>query len=250
MQSSALRSTAPEAPWPATVPCPRPSCRTRKEGCSSNKSGKCALLSIAFRLDERCSELERCEERRALLAAKEFSPIEAIFEPQLSASAPTRHASRNSYLRIADTRNGPVWANIEPVQDPSAVHLAKPHAFFGMQRISTQFKNHPLPCILIGCCFYQHVGSIPREHRRLYAWSFAPPQGIEQSLRREGSYSLAEKRHQDSRMRTLRTYARFPHTVQDEGRTLEWIPSSSNSTRIPACNGLTPCPVCAKKSPQ
>ena len=100
-----------------------------KEGCLSIKSGKCAILSIAFRFDERYSELERREGRSALLAAEEFSPIEAFSEAQLSAFAPMHHASRNPYPRIAEIRDGEVWANAEAVQAPSTRRLAMPHAF-------------------------------------------------------------------------------------------------------------------------
>jgi hypothetical protein len=113
--------------------------------------------------------------------------MEVFSEAQLSAFAPMRHASRNPYPRIADIRNSPVWANAEAVQDPSTVRLAMPHAFFGMQRIFNQFKNHPPPCILIGCCFYKHVGSIPREHRRLCAWSFAPPRELSRPFEENGA---------------------------------------------------------------
>ena len=151
----------------------------RRVAQANNKSGKCAVLSIPFRFDERYSELERCEGRRALLAAKEFSPIEAFSEAQLSAFAPTRHASHNPYPRIADISNGSVWANAKAVQAPSTVRLAIRTHFEACREPPSNLKNHPLPCILIGHCFCQHVGSIPWEHRRLYAWSFASSEKLE-----------------------------------------------------------------------
>jgi hypothetical protein len=54
--------------------------------------------------------------------------MEAFSEAQLSAFAPMRHSSRNPYLRIADIGNGPVWANVEGVQDPFAVRSGVRHA--------------------------------------------------------------------------------------------------------------------------
>jgi hypothetical protein len=54
--------------------------------------------------------------------------MEAFSEAQLSAFAPMRHSSRNPYLRIANIGNGPVWANVEGVQDPFAVRSGVRHA--------------------------------------------------------------------------------------------------------------------------
>lgn len=153
---------------------------------------------------------------------------------QLSAFAPMRHTSRNPYLRIADIgadRFGPT------LKGGKTLSLCVPAC--GMQRIFTQFKKHPPPFIPIGCCLYRHTGCMPGASLH--------PRELSRAFERDGSYSLAEKRHANSGMRTLGPMPAF-QTAQDEGRTRERIPSSSISTRKPTCNELAPCLVCARVS--
>jgi hypothetical protein len=160
---------------------------------------------------------------------------------QLSAFAPMRHTSRNPYLRIADIgadRFGPTLKGARPF------HCAFRHA--ACRGSSPSSKNIRLPSSRLAAV------STGTESMRGSKTGCMPgaslhPRELSRAFERDGSYSLAEKRHANSGMRTLGPMPAF-QTAQDEGRTRERIPSSSISTRKPTCNELAPCLVCARVS--
>ena len=178
----------------------------------------------------------------ALFAAKDLSPDGELFRgATLSLCSHAPHVAQ-SLSSDCGHWSGPVWANAE---GGKTLSLCVPAC--GMQRIFTQFKKHPPAFIPIGCCLYRHTESMRGSKTGCMPGASLHPRELSRAFERDGSYSLAEKRHANSGMRTLGPMPAF-QTAQDEGRTRERIPSSSISTRKPTCNELAPCLVCARVS--
>ena len=176
----------------------------------------------------------------ALLAAKDLSPDGELFRgATLSLCSHAPHIAQ-SLSSDCGHWSGPVGANAEGGQDPFTVCSGMRHAedLHPVQKTSASLY----PDWLLSLPAHRiHA----REQDRLHAGASLHPRELSRASERDGSYSLAEKRHANSGMRSLGPMPAF-QTAQDEGRTCERIPSSSISTRKPTCNELAPCLVCAR----
>jgi hypothetical protein len=160
--------------------------------------------------DARCSELECCEERRALFAAKDLNPDRDLFrDATLSLCSHGSHVAQSIIFGLRILGTARFWPT--PRRCKTLPLCVSP---CGIRGSPPKFKNHPPPCILIGCCLYQHVGSIRGSNASCTLGASLHPRELSRAFAREGSYSRAEKTPSDSRMRTLGLMPAFPNSSE------------------------------------